>query len=323
LKVAYQEFLMPRHLERSGLLTRRRFLTGSAGLLAAGALGKALRADNSRRRVLRIGAQTGMTACLHHVQDQKDKPDLILTGGDSIMDSLGATKDRTRLQWKIWNDVLRNECSLPVEKCIGNHDVWGWNQKDSGASPADPMYGKLWATEALGIPERYRSFDKAGWHFVVLDSTHIDPSGEGTYIAKLDEAQFDWLSRDLAAVDPKTPVLVLSHIPIISAAAYYDGDNEKSGNWVVPGSWIHIDARRIKDLFKSHPNVKLCISGHLHLVDRIDYLGVTYLCNGAVCGAWWDGNNQEFEEGYALIDLYSDGSFDSEYVSYGWQPVKG
>jgi Icc protein len=116
-------------------------------------------------------------------------------------------------------------------------------------------------------------------------------------------------------------VLVLSHIPILCACALLDGDNEKSGDWVVPGAWMHTDARRIKDLFYRHPNVKLAISGHIHLRDRLDYNGVTYLCNGAVCGAWWKGNYQETEPGYSLIDLYDDGTFDQQYVAYGRETV--
>lgn len=114
-------------------------------------------------------------------------------------------------------------------------------------------------------------------------------------------------------------MLVFSHIPLFSAATFYDGDNEKSGHWRVGANLMHIDARRIKDLFHKHPNVKLCLSGHLHLVERVDYLGVSYLCGGAVSGGWWKGNHQECEPGYGIVDLYADGSFDNRYVTYGWQ----
>ena len=172
--------------------------------------------------------------------------------------------------------------------------------------------------DALGLSQRFRSFDHSGWHFIVLDSTHSHESA--TYTAKLDEEQFAWLAADLAATKPGTPVLILSHIPILAACAYFDGDNEESGNWHVPGAWMHIDARRIKDLFQKHPNVKLCLSGHIHLKDRVDYEGVAYLCNGAVCGRWWKGSYQECPPGYTLIDLFEDGSFNHQYVTYGWQP---
>lgn len=116
-------------------------------------------------------------------------------------------------------------------------------------------------------------------------------------------------------------MVVVSHIPILSASAYFDGDNEKDGDWKVPGAWMHIDARRIKDLFARHANVHLCLSGHIHLVDRVDDLGVTYLCNGAVSGAWWKGPNRECDAGYCVVDLYDDGSFEHAYVTYGWQGV--
>jgi hypothetical protein len=65
--------------------------------------------------------------------------------------------------------------------------------------------------------------------------------------------------------------------------------------------------------------VKVCLSGHIHLVDRVDYLGVSYLCNGAVSGAWWKGPNQEFGNGYAIVDLFPDGAFTSTYHQFDWR----
>ncbi len=266
-----------------------------------------------------LGAGEGLAACLQHVQSLKDRPQLILSGGDSIMDSFGQDQARTKLQWDLWARVLKGECSIPVEACIGNHDVWGWNRDSSKATGDEPLYGKKWAVEALGLSKRYRSFDREGWHFVVLDSTQ--PAAKpGSYTAHLDEEQFDWLERDLAATKPETPVLVLSHIPILSAAAFFDGENTKGPDWVVPGAWMHMDAKKIKDLFGKHPNVKVCLSGHLHLVDRVDYNGVTYFCNGAVSGGWWKGNYHECAPGYATLDLYPDGTFERQYIPYGWTP---
>jgi 3',5'-cyclic AMP phosphodiesterase CpdA len=278
-----------------------------------------------RRRVLRLAHLTdihvqpdgkaidGLAACLEHVHHLPDRPDLILNGGDSIMDAMGRDERAVAAQWEVWDRVLRKCCSLPIVHCIGNHDVWGLHKERSRTTGAESMYGKRWPQERFGLAERFFSFDRAGWHFVVLDSTF--PRDDG-YTARLDEAQFAWLAADLAATPQTTPILILSHIPILCGCAFLDGDNEKSGNWTVPGAWMHIDARRIKDLFCQHPNVKVALSGHIHLRDRLDYNGVTYLCNGAVCGAWWGGNYQETEPGYALIDLYSDGTFDHCYTGY-------
>jgi hypothetical protein len=68
-----------------------------------------------------------------------------------------------------------------------------------------------------------------------------------------------------------------------------------------------------------HPNVKLCVSGHLHQIDRADYRGVTYVTSPAVCGGWWAGNHVDiFGEMYTILDLHADGTFDIDYVDYGW-----
>ncbi len=306
-------------------------LAGAAALLAGAgpALGQGV--SRARQRVLRIAhltdihvapermAAEGLTACLRHAQSQKDKPDLILSGGDHIMDSISADEARTRQQWELYRKVLKAECSLPVEPCIGNHDCWGLNRKDSRTTGGELLYGKKWAMDALGMEREYRSFDRAGWHFVVLDSTCPK---DDSYVARLDDAQFEWLAEDLRRTDPGKPVLILSHIPLLAVCVFFDGENEKSGDWVVPAAWVHIDSRRIKDLFLKHPNVKVCLSGHIHLVDRVEYLGVSYVCNGAVCGAWWKGPYQECDAGYALVDLYNDGSFENRYVQFGWKAAK-
>jgi 3',5'-cyclic-AMP phosphodiesterase len=120
-----------------------------------------------------------------------------------------------------------------------------------------------------------------------------------------------------------TPICIVSHIPIVSIAAFFSGATGKEelikdGSWVLSGSWVHVDAKAFKELFARHPNVKLCLSGHLHLQDRVDYNGASYLCNGAVCGAWWKGPLRECHEGYTMLDLFSDGSFEHKYMDYGW-----
>lgn len=310
-------------------ITRRELLAASAaGILLPNLAGAV--PSPTRRRALRIahltdihvqpekGAPKGMEAAIAHAQGQKDKPDLIFTGGDLIMDAFGADAERTKAQWDIFTHVLRANAELPLEHTIGNHDVWGWGNPSKYSSEA--KYGKVWACEILGLSKPYRSFDRAGWHFIVLDSTFHEGSG---YKARLDDAQFEWLVSDLAATPSSTPIMVVSHIPIIGVCSMFDGENEKTGNWVIPGSWLHIDARRIKDAFRKHPNVKLCVSGHEHLIDQVVYNGVTYFCNGAVCGAWWGGDYYECTYGYALVDLYDDGTFENRYIPYGWKTVSG
>jgi 3',5'-cyclic AMP phosphodiesterase CpdA len=286
-----------------GAAGRLAYLAASHGRPAPAPKGGALRVAHLTDVHVSPGdvSGRGLARCLRHVQSLPDKPDLVLNGGDAIWNAT-ADAAANAAQWDLWRRVLNDHCGLPVEHCLGNHDLCG----------TDPDT-KARALDALGLAARYRSFDRGGWHFIVLDSIAL--RGDD-YQARLDEEQFDWLREDLARLAGRVPVLVLTHAPILSAAAFFDGDNERTGNWVVPGRWMHIDARRLRDLFREHPNVKLCLSGHLHLCDRVEYEGVTYLCNGAVSGDWWKGAYQGCPPGYAVLDLHGDGGFRHWYVSY-------
>jgi 3',5'-cyclic-AMP phosphodiesterase len=287
-------------------------------------------AAQPRRRALRVAHLTdvhvepelrageGMAACFHHVQKLSDKPELILTGGDHIMDSFGADDARTTLQWDLWHRVLKGECGVPVRSCIGNHDIWGWDKTNSQSTGNESNWGKRRATDMLHLDERYYAFTQNGWQFVVLDSTQPATTSGDSYCAYLDDAQYDWLERTLAATPAATPIVVLSHIPILSAAAMLFSATER-GDFKAGGGLMHTDCAKLKNLFARHSNVKLCISGHLHLCDRVEYNGVTYICNGAVSGNWWKGRHRDCDEGYAVLDLFDDGSFDHEYIKYGWK----
>jgi len=310
-------------------MNRRSFLhQASVAALGLTALPLAAASQPSpRRRALRVahltdihvsdkpGAPEGMAAALRHAQNLADPPDFLLFGGDCIGDALYTPKEYVLPQWDLWDRVLKAELKLPAYQCLGNHDIYGWKHRDRASAEKDPAYGKPLALARLGLKQAYYSFDRGGWHFVVLDSMQFAENNWG-FVGLLDEPQFQWLEQDLAATPATTPVCALSHMPILSAAAYFDGKVDPSRDWSVPGASMHIDAQRLKDLFFRHPNVKVCLSGHLHLVDDVTYLGVRYLCNGAVCGGWWKGKNQEFGPLYAVLDFYSDGSVDHQIVSY-------
>ena len=312
--------------------TRKNFLqkgtlAAVASALSIPAMASAEIVSPNRKRVLRIAhitdthvqpespAPHGFASALHTVQNLKDKADIVFNTGDSIMDSMSKHKDRVQVQWDVWNSTLKNENSLEIVHAIGNHDVWGITMPHA-LIKGDDHYGKKWAVEQLGLKNRYYSFDKNGWHFIVLDSTM--PVAGFSYTAMFDDEQKEWLKADLAKVSPNTYVCVLSHIPILAACVFFDGAKAKH-DWKVGGGNMHRDAHELKNLFFQHKNVKLCLSGHIHLIDSLEYLGVKYLCNGAVSGAWWGGSNQEFPPAFATINLYDDGTSDHELHYYEWK----
>jgi 3',5'-cyclic AMP phosphodiesterase CpdA len=253
-------------------------------------------------------ADRGFEAALAHVQQQADPPEWIVFGGDNVMNVDSKTgAESAGKQLATWKRCLKNGLSIPYQICIGNHDVLNNHSVD----------GKKWAVDSYELPKSYYSFDRKGWRFLVLDST--SPL-EGRYKARLDEAQFDWLKQQLQQTEASTPIAIVSHIPILSATTFFDGNNEKTGDWNVPGAFMHLDARAMKDLFLKHPNVKMSLSGHIHLVDEVRYNNVVYYCDGAVSGGWWKGPFQEFGNGYALIDLFDDGTVQRSFVNFPWQP---
>ncbi len=244
--------------------------------------------------------------------------DMVINTGDCVMDSMFTDFAKAQAQWDMFDKMMK-ELPIPVHHTIGNHDVWGWGLRDDDrqAVQNDQLYGKGLAVTRLDIPARYYSYDKAGWHFIVLDSTHLaDQSFFQPYTGKLDEAQYAWLEEELASVPASTPVCVASHIPILAANGLLDGNNESSGDWVLPGAWTHIDARRMWKLFWKYPNVKICLSGHSHQIEDLRYHGIHYLNNGAVSGNWWKGTYMDSPPGYMSLNFYQDGSVDTEFITY-------
>ena len=257
--------------------------------------------------------------CLHEVQSHPAKPSLIINSGDCVMDTLSVDRDRAEHLWKLWNQVLKNENSLPVRQCLGNHDVWGLAQDNDAPSKNDPMYGKKLGLDGIGLDRGYYSFDHGDWHFIALDSIHPTGTPEDSgWIAQLDDEQFHWLEEDLKATPSDRPVAVYCHIPILQVCTMIYLKPE-DGKYSMNSHKMMSDARRIIDLFAKHPNVKLCLSGHLHLQDRVELRGVTYICDGSVCGEWWKGAHLKCPPGYSIITFKPDGTFDHDYTTYGWK----
>ena len=250
--------------------------------------------------------EASVAKAMHHAQILVPEIDFIINGGDSIMDSLEADKDKTQIQWDLFTSILKKEISLPVYHCIGNHDIWGWFIKENKPEN-ERQYGKVWVVETLQMKKRYYSFSKGKWHFIVLDSTQLNPAGG--YIGKIDEEQLAWLQTELASVPKEKFICIVSHIPILSICAglFFD-KTETNGDLKIQRNLMHSDFFALKKIFNNYPNIKVCISGHIHLQDELNYLGIKYYCNGAVSGNWWKGSFQEFAPAYAMLEFYDDGT---------------
>jgi len=254
----------------------------------------------------------GMAGALNEVNALADRADFAIAGGDMIMDAMSTPKDKVKEMWKTFHGIMKADNSLTVHHTIGNHDVF--NIGKSANSYAD---GKKWACEEMQIANRYYTFDKGKWRFIILDSIHH--KAVPGYIGRLDEEQLDWLRKAVADTPADMYICVVSHIPMLAVCTMFDGGGVKGNTWHIGGGNLHEDAKVLKDLFYRSRKVKACLSGHIHLIDELEYCGTKYYCNGAVSGAWWGGNNQEFPPAFAVMNFYDDGSSSRELHFYKWQ----
>lgn len=307
-------------------MKRKHFLQSSAALIGSTLLPSLSFANEEKKKPLRFAflsdihvkpgtiPETGMAKALNHIQKLSPKVDFIINGGDSIMDALAIDKANTEIQWNLFKSILQKENSLPVYHTIGNHDVWGWFIKENKPE-SDRLYGKVWVVETLQMKNRFYSYSKGNWKFIVMDSTQLNPAGG--YIAKIDEEQLTWLEQELAGTPANQFICIVSHIPILSICAglFFD-KTEANGDLKIQRNLMHTDFMQLKKIFMKYPNLKVCLSGHIHLQDELDYLGVKYYCNGAISGNWWKGSFQEFAPAYAVFELFDDGSSKRTMVKY-------
>jgi Icc protein len=256
-------------------------------------------------------ADQGLAKCLTAVMGLDPLPEFILTGGDLVMDAFEQDEQRARSLFSLLRKLFDDHAGVPVHHCIGNHDVFAWGTESVGED--HPQYGKKMVSEYLELPNRYYRFDHKGWRFYVLDD--IQPAPNRSYQAHIDEAQMAWLEDDLRAKPPEMPAAAVCHIPILTVTAF---GNVEEDAYRVPTNRMCRGAQRLIDLFSAN-NVRLALSGHLHQLDRIEFRGVTFICDGAVCGGWWRGPNKGFEEGFGVLDLNPDGSINHHYFDYAWE----
>jgi Icc protein len=238
----------------------------------------------------------------------KLKPEFVISGGDQIMDALGATESRADSLYDLYIE-LSALLNMPVYNTIGNRELFGIYE-ESGVDPSHPLYGQKMYEERLG--ERYYAFDYKGWRFYMLDSVDGREDRQG-YLGQIDSDQLAWLENDLEKVDPETPIAVTIHVPVITLHTELPkGDNETKGDVLVIDN-----STEVLSAFDDH-NLKLVLQGHLHIIEDIYAGGIHFITGGAISGSWWNGPRGEMEEGFLLVNVDGE-DIDWEYVDFGWE----
>ena len=234
--------------------------------------------------------------------------DFCIQGGDHVMDALGVSKERATQVFDLYAKT-EQDLGLKVHHTLGNHDVFGIYTA-SGIAATDPLYGKKMYEARFG--PTYYAFDHKGHHFIVLDSIGI--TDDHHYYANIDAAQLAWLATDLAALRPGTPVIVTTHIPLVTAVAAYTPPAPQAASGVG-----FVNGPAAIKLFEGH-NVLGVLQGHNHINETVLWRGVPYITSGAVCGNWWKGTRLGTPEGFTVVTV-AGGKLSTRYVPSGFKTV--
>jgi 3',5'-cyclic AMP phosphodiesterase CpdA len=234
----------------------------------------------------------------------KTGADFAICGGDLVFDAAAQEKPRARMVYDLYLDTAK-EIEMPVHSAVGNHDIFGTAVK--GGLKSDPEYGKKMFEDRIG--KRYYSFAHKGWQFLVLDSISI--TAEGGFIGKIDEEQLAWLRGEVARIGARTPVVLTTHVPLVSAVLQIVPDS-----WATPQGYMISNSREVLDIL-APLNLKAVLQGHTHIRETVLYNGCQYITSGAVCGNWWKGARLGHPEGFGVLTV-SGGEIAWSYETYGF-----
>ena len=241
------------------------------------------------------------------------KPEFCLQGGDHCYDINAVPRDRSNMLLDLYTKTSQQLDGIPVHHALGNHDVFG-RDPHSGVPSSDPLYGKK-AFEQRFDTRTYYSFARKGYHFIVLDSVGLAPNGG--YQGLVDPAQLSWLAADLKAQAPGTPIVVVTHIPLVTSVAQYDPAPKPPNSG--PSGWTVSNAHDVLALLEGHRIIAV-LQGHTHINETVYWRDTPYITSGAVCGNWWKGPRWGTPEGFTVVEL-SGGQAHWRYEPYGWRSV--
>jgi Icc protein len=233
-----------------------------------------------------------------------ENPDFILGGGDFVMDIDSASAARSTQLMDLYL-AARKGLKAKLYEVPGNHDVYGMSSR-SPIAASDPRFGKKVFQEKIG--PLYQSFDHKGWHLILLDS--IGSVGR-EFVGSIGPEQLDWLKADLARTGRQTPIVVLTHIPLATAALAFTGGHP------TPGAMEVFNAFEVLQAMAGY-RVKAVLQGHTHIVENISYQGCQYITSGAVSGEWWRGDRNGNPPGYGVLTVDGD-RISWVYKTYGWK----
>ncbi len=279
-------------------LGRRAFLKNGALFLSGFSFSSAnplavCAADSRSRGVVRVGLLTDLHYAdkppggSRHYREtlsklkeaekhfRTDRPDFLVFHGDLIDSGDSLDKEKEHLQ-----AVVRAISRIPFPKhyVLGNHCVDQLKKEEF--------------LQGVGQKDSYFSFDRNGFHFVVLDSCFKSdgtPYGRKNFKwtdANVPESELQWLQADLKKT--KLPSIVFAHQPL---------DLKDTDAHAVKNS------SAVRKVLEHSEKVAAVFQGHSHRNHYSEIEGIHYCTMVAMVEGSGPTNN-----GYSTLDVFEDGS---------------
>jgi Icc protein len=269
----------------------------------------------------------------------------VVSGGDLIMDALKACEPEAREQYRLYEE-LTTELNVPLFNAPGNHELYGIYLEGVGedfciVEESDPLYGVGMYREYLG-PDYY-SFNWGPYHFMVLNTMGLirvrTEKGDTvrTYYGTVSTDQIAWMKKDLTTVPLEAPIILVSHIPFMTAVHTFEGYGEyQSINYRLEDpeakSYTHVvsNAAEVINQVLAGRNLILALAGHHHHHEEVRWQtnehDALFVLGGSVAGQWWQGDRRiagsSWPEGYVSVRLEGGELNDLEYISFDWKGYK-
>ncbi len=156
------------------------------------------------------------------------------------------------------------------------------------------------------------AFDALGYHVMILDSIQIS-GDQYRFHGMIGLEEMAWLRQDLGRVAKHTPIIAVTHIPLLTA---FYGATEGATFAARPNRVIgnNVD---VLEAFSGH-NLRLVLQGHMHVKEMIRWRDTTFITGGALSGKWWRGPWHGTDAGFTVVTLNGD-HMAWEYIEYGWR----
>jgi 3',5'-cyclic AMP phosphodiesterase CpdA len=216
-------------------------------------------ADKNKGNTVRFGICTDVHKDIMHDADER-LATFIEDASDRDLDFIIQLGDFCRPYdynlgfMKIWNSFKGDKYHL-----IGNHEMDGGFSREA-------------VVEFFNSPAKYYSFDKNGFHFIVLDGNDQNPSPNKSpgYARYIGQEQLNWLKNDLKSTSEH--VIIFSHQSL-------EGDGIENRQQV--RSILENENKSA-----GYKKIIACFSGHHHTDYATEINGISYIQINSMSYSW-------------------------------------